>query len=250
MQTKESSKEIFNNANGYLLGIQLDFDELSQLRELIKAHWLYRLQTLVPKYVKDFDQSGMAYYHKLSYLIDHQQAWPTATRILSRNAVSLVRGMRFFKKLCNLFGAISIADEEKFGWENIQWRLVRPHFTDYASLHIDRWFWDLADWPTPHFPHQRINIWIAIDTVSGKNGLLVLPGSHLKKDWKWHYEFNQDRKKPILDEAVQDNLKLLPTESGCVVIFHHDLLHGGAPNIADTSRVSLEFTIFAPLKTG
>lgn len=40
----------------------------------------------------------------------------------------------------------------------------------------------------------------------------------------------------------------MPTEAGRAVIFHDDLLHGGSANLATSTRVSVEFSIFIPLR--
>jgi len=248
MIAKSKLMNEINNESGYALDFKLMPDELQVVRDVIKMHWLYRIQLLAQDHVTNFDKLGMEKYHQLSHLLDHQTAWYTATRVLTRDGVSRIKEMNFFKKLQSLFGNIAIADEAKFGWDNMLWRLVRPGNTDCASIHADRWFWDLAsDWPVPAYPHERLNVWIAIHTVAGKNGLFVVPESQKRADWKWHTEERYGQKKPVLDEDLDKlNLKLLPMESGDGVVFHHNLLHGGAPNSADTTRVSLEFTILVP----
>lgn len=129
------------------------------------------------------------------------------------------------------------------------WRLVRPGNTDCAPLHIDRWFWEISEKPyIPNYPHQRLNVWVAIDTVPEKNGLMVVPYSQHKKDWQYNCELRNGLKKPIISENLEKiDCKLIPSKPGDVILFHHDLLHGGSPNLADKTRVSLEFTLFVPI---
>ena len=234
---------------GFSVEYRLSADELSSVRAFIKEQWLYRLQLLQPTLVSQFDTTGIEYYHELSHLIDHQSAWPSNSRVLSKSAVTAIKAMNFYKKLCEAYGAITIADEEGFGWENMLWRIVRPGNTDCAPLHVDKWFWELGEhWKVPDYPYQCINVWIAIYTEVNKNGLLVVPGSHCKKDWSWHTEVRFGKNKPIIDENLEQvEIQLLPTNPGDIVVFDHDLLHGGAPNCAMTTRVSLEFTLFVPI---
>lgn len=234
-----------NGEMGYSIDLTLSDAELTTLRKMIRMQWLYRLQLLAPQHVHQFDQIGMERYHELAHLIDHSQAWPKYSRVLPREAHDYIRGMPFFKQLESEFGPIKVADEEKLGWENIYWRLVRPGTSDFGSLHADRWFVDLGYYGSEinETDYERVKIWIAIHTEVGKNGFLAVPRSHSKKDWKWHGEERYGQMKPVIDEdpAALD-VTLLPTEPGRAVVFHYDLLHGGAPNLADHTRVSIEFT--------
>ncbi len=243
------SWEIIANKDGYLANIQLTESELLTLRNIISDHWLYRIQLLRPDLVSVFDSLGIENYHKGSHLIEHETVWPTPTRVLQKNSVDIIKKMSFFEKLQTEFGMIEIADEEKFGFANMLWRIVRPNSQDCAPLHVDRWFWEIGDdWKVPNYPHRCINIWIAVYTNPEKNGLLVVPGSQKKLDWAWHTEIRYGKKKPIHDVDIATlDLQLLPLHSGDVVTFNHNLLHGGANNLSDTTRVSLEFTAFVPV---
>ncbi|HLB41626.1 MAG TPA: phytanoyl-CoA dioxygenase family protein [Gammaproteobacteria bacterium] len=238
-----------HSKEGYSTRLRLNEDELGQLRQMIQMQWLYRLQLLIPESVQYFDQLGIKYYHLASHLINHEEVWPKTSRVFPREAVAIIRNMNFFKTLQKMLGNIIISDEENFGWENIYWRLVRPGSSDFGSLHADKWFWDLGQYGQfLDFPHERLKVWIAIYTIAGKNGLCIVPNSHLKKDWKWHVEERSGRKKPIFDDELSGHFKcvLLPLESGQSVIFHDELLHGGAVNLAETTRVSIEFTMLIP----
>jgi ectoine hydroxylase-related dioxygenase (phytanoyl-CoA dioxygenase family) len=96
----------------------------------------------------------------------------------------------------------------------------------------------------PDYPCERVKIWIAIYTAPGKNVLLVIPGSHLRDDWKWHGEEVNGLRKPVFDEKLEElDLRLVETHPGQAVVFHDKLLHGGAMNAADTCRVSIEMTM-------
>jgi hypothetical protein len=250
MHQSELIKDI-NGENGYSLHLKLSDQDLSIIQKMIRIQFLYRLQLLIPKEVYLFNNIEIARYHEFSHLINHAEAWPKYARVLPREAVAIIKEMEFFKKLKMAVGDFTISDEESFGWENIYWRLVRPGNSDYGSLHADKWFWDLGSYgKVADYPHERLKIWMAVHTVCGKNGLRVVPGSHRKKDWKWHMEMKNGLKKPVLDENEDSlDLELLPTEPGQTVVFHDELIHGGAINLADKTRVSLEFTLLVPLDT-
>lgn len=235
--------------DGYSLSLKLSNLELETIQKMIRMQWLYRLQLLVPEHVQQFDEIGIERYHELAHLIEHRNAWLKPARVLPRESISIIRKMDFFKKLEMELGDFHVSDEEHFGWENIYWRLVRPGNTDFGSLHTDKMFWDTEEYgEVASYPHERLKIWIAIHTISGKNGLRVVPGSHWKKGWKWHVEVRNGLNKPILDESEDSlDLKLLHTVPGEAVVFHDELIHGGAPNIAKTTRVSLEFTLLIPV---
>jgi hypothetical protein len=240
--------ELMNGENGYSTDLKLMDSELDILRKCIRMQWLYRLQLLTPKQLKKFDDIGMEHYHDVSNLIDHAGSWPKTSRVLPREDVAMIREMDFFKELESSLGSFHISDEEHLGWENIYWRIVRPGDQDVGSLHADKWFWDIGGYgEVANFEHERLKIWIAIYAVPGKNGFMLLPGSHLKTDWKWHSEKRYGLNKPVFDENIDEfDLKLLPLDSGETVIFHDALIHGGAVNLADTTRISLEFTLLIP----
>lgn len=234
-----------NGEKGYSINLKLTESEIELLRTMTRIQWLYRLQLLVPKHVHQFDEAGIEYYHHFAHLIDHSSAWPKYARVFPREAVSIIGNMKFMKELEAEFGEFKIADEEGLGWGNIYWRLVRPGSSDFGSIHTERWFVELGYYgdeiKDPSL--ERVKIWISLYTMPGKNGLLVIPSSHHKLDWKWHDEEHYGKKKPIIDEDLTKfNRVLLPTEPGRAVVFHYDLLHGGAPNLADMTRVSMEFT--------
>lgn len=236
--------EVYGEA-GYSLKLKWSADELDVMRKMIRMQWLYRLQLLVPKEVHQFDALGIERYHELAHLIDHSKAWPKTSRVLPREAVEVMRKMNFFKQMEDEFGDIKIADEEKLGWENAYWRLVRPGNTDFGTLHTENWFVSLGYYGSEinDTEREKIKLWVPIYSNPGKNGLLVVPQSHRKKDWRWHAEERYGQKKPVIDEdPAQLNTQLLNTEPGRTVIFNYDLLHGGAENLADSTRVSMEFT--------
>ena len=66
----------------------------------------------------------------------------------------------------------------------------------------------------------------------------------MRNDIKWSSEKRHGINKPILEMQEKDiNPILVPSIPGQAIIFHDDLLHGGALNKGQTTRVSAEFTL-------
>jgi hypothetical protein len=231
--------------NGYSLNLKLSDRDLELMQKMIRMQWLYRLQLLAPHLTAEFDQLGIEQYHELAHVIDHSSAWAKTSRVLPRESVDAIRKMDFFKQMEYELGEIKIPDEEKLGWPNVYWRLVRPGNSDFGTLHTENWFVNLGYYGSEinDVEWEKIKIWISIHATPGKNGLIVVPKSHRNKDWKWHAIEKYGQKKPVIDEDVSKlNQELLHTEPGRAVVFNYDLLHGGAENLADLTRISMEFT--------
>jgi hypothetical protein len=135
-----------------------------------------------------------------------------------------------------------VTDEERLGYENIYWRLVRKNsLSDVGPIHADRWFWELGENLFPN-THVRVKVWMPLIQDDQNPSLIVLPESH-KKDFT--YDFKVDslgKKKPIFhDDAVSEAMVTAPVKVGEAIVFNDSLLHGG--KVTDTYRVSLEFTI-------
>ncbi len=243
MFTGRSISQEIECPTGYAL-IRLEKIELERLRTLIRDQWLYRLLLLSPAEVKRFANIEMDHYHELARFIDHSKGWPKTSRILPPSAVCEIRGMPFIKHLESEFGRFEISDEEGIGWEEIYWRLVRPNAPDIGPLHADSWFWEAGHGKTPEGA-TRVKAWVAIYSEKGKNGLRVIPGSHQGNCPPYHLEHRDGFLKPQIDVDEKDlNIILVPTDPGDGIIFHDKLIHGGARNEGETTRVSLEFTFF------
>ena len=124
---------------------------------------------------------------------------------------------------------------------------MRPGVTsDIGPLHADKWFHNLvggSDYGM--FPPETttVKMWIAIYTEPGLNGLLVVPNSH-HKDCKYStVEKNGQIKPQIEEDESLLNVLLVPTKPGTCLIFNEKLLHGGALNNGNKTRVSAEITM-------
>lgn len=232
------------NGLGYCLELSFQKDELNLVRSLIEAQWIENLKRVAPEYVEQFLKCGIVNYHTLAHLIDHAAAWPKINRILPKNAIDFIRTTSLLKSLGDIYGDFVISDEENIGHEEMYWRLVRPNQTsDVGPLHADAWFWELDHGSTPANV-KRVKVWIAIYCEPGMNGLRVVPDSQ-KRRWRYHGEYRDGFSKPQIDEDEATlPIKLIHTQPGDAIVFNDLLLHGGAINKGEQTRVSLEFTLF------
>jgi hypothetical protein len=211
-------------------------DELTFVRGLITEQYLERLARLQPELVETARRIGIANYHLLPISFDHGSSWPKATRLLDPIHVKRFSEMAFFETIREQIGPTATISHDE-----LNWRLVRPHQpNDVGPLHADKWFWDGGYGQMPP-GYERFKIWIAIHTEPGSNGLKVLADSH-RREWLHHFEMRDGVNKPIFDEP-EPEIPLLPLAPGEMVMFHDELLHGGAVNPGKTCRVSIELTV-------
>ncbi len=231
---------------GLIEGLRFEPEELTELRAAVEAQWLARIERLAADQVDNFREAGIERYHELCHVLSHATAWPKRERVLPPSAVETVRNTSLFRRLDRELGPMSISGEDGVEREEVYWRLVRPGEPgDIGPLHADAWFWELGHGVTP-VGMKRVKIWIAIACAPGKNGLLVVPGSH-RRDWRYSGVARDGKVKPQIDteQAIPEPV-LAATPPGTAVVFHDRLLHGGAPNHGTQTRVSLEFTMFVP----
>jgi hypothetical protein len=232
---------------GYLLSY-ISQEDLSFIQSEIFEQYLHNLQRISPKKVNLYKNAGMKAYHNVFEEgdFDHGSNWSKPNRVLGPEFFKKFTQTHFYRELKRCFGDFLISDEENFGWPNVYWRLVRPGYSDIGPVHADKWFWDLGHGEMPS-GYTRLKIWLGVHTESGENGLRVLPCSRKHGNWKYHGEIKGGLLKPVLDEdeASLDMLDL-PLKAGQFVLFHDELLHGGMPNLSDSTRVSLEFTLLIP----
>ncbi len=237
---------------GYDLSYKLCIEDLNILKTFIKDQWIYRLQVEDAKllaYIHEND-IDLEDYHLISNKLKNKNIWSKVSRILPPSFEPWFSNTSFYKKLEQDFGEFSVSDEEHFGWPNFYWRIVRPNQTsDIGPLHRDSWFWKLnKSFKRPPYNFKRIKVWIAIITEPGLNGLLLEEYSHKRKDIKWSGELRDNIQKPVLHTNLSDlNPQLINRSPGEVIVFHDDLLHGGALNKGSKSRISMEFTMLVKI---
>jgi len=236
---------------GYTISEILSSYDLLELRTRINKQILNVLCEVDPKTLDLIsgadDPLGM--YHTIDIGNEHGSNWVKTNRMLSEEDTRWFEACESLKHLRKRFNCNCISDEENIGRSNYYWRITRPHaIEDVGPIHRDEWFWLLNNnFNADLRGLKRIKVWIAIQTVPGKNGLLVQPQSHRRQDLKWEGKSTDTINKPILLTHIDSkSMQLLDTSPGYGVIFHDKLLHGGAINQANQCRCSIEFTMLVP----
>ena len=184
--------------------------------------------------------------------MDHDALWPKMHRVLPQPVVEEIKGFAFVQTLAREFGSFSFSEVVSAngvarGHEEVYWRIVRPGIqSDVGPLHADKWFHDvLGDEHGRLLPENAttVKVWIPLYAEPGRNGLIVVPDSHLRV---WNYEYLESGgiKRPRLTED-QSKLGgiLVNACPGTPVLFNERLLHGGALNQGASTRVSAEITL-------
>ena len=234
--------------SGYEKRRLLSDEDLGELRRRINSQIHKKLNAVNEDVTKhlypDFDYLND--YHKISNTMNHKKIWSKNNRLLSEEDTEWFMNTASIQRLFKEQKTDLVSDEEKISRFNFYWRLTRPLVAeDVGGLHRDEWFWILND----NFGYkvkniERIKIWIAVQTEVGKNGLRVVPESHNKKDIEWEGVATNTIRKPVLKSLIyNDSAVLLDTAPGEGVVFHDQLLHGGAINRGKKARCSIEFTL-------
>jgi hypothetical protein len=248
-------EDIFGQA-GFSTAFSLDPGELAFLRDAIAEQWMARIEEIYPGHVAAFRAAGMTHYHRLSHLVSHENLWRKPHRILPMESVVPFTRFDSIRNLMSaLGGGCRISDVTLFSGNapahpEVCWRLVRPDVpTDVGGMHTDKSFEKVLNSGQLAYAEDEstIKMWIAVHTVPGLNGLYMVPGSH-RRTWRFAHRSAADGyERPVLDEPLGEYTReLVPTSPGQALLFHEDLLHGGAVNTAPTCRVSLELTFVIP----
>ena len=91
---------------------------------------------------------------------------------------------------------------------------------------------------------QTVKIWIALNVVLGKSGLLIAPHSQKSSKPGFSVVKSDGYLKPLINSHEEiPKMDIANTPSGSYIIFGEDLIHGGAPNTSDECRISLEIPL-------
>ncbi len=236
-----SIRQAVEGEAGYYDRLSLSDEELATFRDFIRRQYLDVIARTAPDALEDFAGAPMRDYHLHAHRIDHAATWTMEERMLPPENVRVIREMAFFRALEDEYGPLGMTDLDMPG-RGVYWRIVRPGNSDVGMVHADKWYWDLGHGSMPE-GFERLKIWIAIETEPGLNGLAMLPGSHLRDDWRYHPEFRAGYVKPHIDEDVDSlDLQLLPLPPGGMAVFHDAILHAGVENRGRHTRISAEFT--------
>lgn len=229
--------------------------EISHIKGNITSQYLLRLSEESIPPASFSSHSKLLFppqsYHEISSSIDHSRLWSKPFRVLDKEFISWFSAGSLMNFLVEQFGKnIDITDEERLGYGNVYWRLVRPQNSrDVGPLHRDKWFWDIdKNQVLPEYPFKRIKCWMPLVPESSLNGLLIVKGSHKDTEITWTQFEKDGRIKPkLVIESLKDHPLRADLDVGDVLIFHDELVHGGSINESRFTRISLEFTVFVKL---
>ena len=231
--------------NGFDISQKLTQTEMDIITRAIQTQFSDRLTNLHPDRWQEIEALDLSMYHMCAGNIDHKKAWPKVNRILPLECTRDIKSMDFFHRLEAEFGPLRISNEEGKEEEETYWRIVRPESTsDIGPAHADAWFWECGHGETPE-GLSRFKIWIPIVSEPGKNGLQVVPGSHLNDEYHYEPVMKDGFLKPnFIGDESQIGLELMPLNPGNMIIFNDKLIHKGALNRGKCTRISLEMTCF------
>jgi len=229
---------------GYSLQLKLGVAELEVLAKAVREQYIERIRENAPDQIEWFNNNSIHDYHLGCDRLQHNRVWGKKSRTFNAETVARIKSLDFIRVLEREFGRFEISGESGFEKEEIYWRLVRPgQRDDVGPVHADQWFWNLGNGVTPAGV-QRVKVWIAVMTEAGRNGLRIVPGSH-RQEWRWHGEFRDGIMKPVFDQDPETiGLELPEFTPGQAIVFNDRLLHAGALNAGEKTRVSIEFTLF------
>jgi hypothetical protein len=217
------------------------FERLSLLDEsdlcTIRTYVEERVQLITSKHITDLE-----YYH-LSHSEFHHLLAKKSAREFSHEVVSNILQLPSIRFLMSRFEGYSIdqvIDENGIAKRpEIYFRIVRPNAVeDVGCPHMDTWYHQVAG--LGHRSGTTYKVWISLSSEPGLSGLNFFPDADvLNVHWT-------SRGSSILCDTRQTSLgkAYLPNvASGDCFIFRDDVLHVGALNRGNTTRVSAEITL-------
>lgn len=247
---QEISEENFGGATGVLQGASFQDQDVRRIEELIHEHIISRVRPLSEEAATLISKTSLDKYHLIadrvcelaSSDISHAALFSKASRILSDKTVQEIKKMSFFGYLQEGFKDYYLSDEEKIGYEQIAFRVVRPHAReDVGSLHRDHWFWEYYNFELPS-DRARAKVWTQICGDPKQSGLLLCPGSHRVPGG---FDVSKESGKLMFISKLDNNLpiKRFDGNLGDTVMFNYRNLHTGSLNTSAFTRVSIEITV-------
>lgn len=179
-------------------------------------------------------------YHE-AQLSNHSDVWTKRNRTLCNYHTTNITKLKYFRSLFDSLKLKYITDEQRLGYPNLYYRLIRPGDMDIGSLHADSWFWQI-DGHQLRPDSRRLKIWIPLLTA-GQDAFLFIPRSQNNpQKYRWEIIDSYGMKKPKLISAIDEPICSHGSKPGSPILFHDNLIHGGRP-ILNHTRVSIEFTI-------
>jgi hypothetical protein len=186
----------------------------------------------------------LEHYH-LTHNDHHYRMRKKSTRQFTSDAVEQILGLPSLLYLVDRFSNYTIdrtIDENGIGDRpEIYFRLCRPGYEeDIGDPHMDCWYHQVAG--LGHTKGSTYKVWIAICSQPQLNGLKFFPYADVE-NVQW---VNRNSKPACTPGQVALGDPVLPAvTAGEAFIFKDDVIHMGALNEGDNTRVSVEIT-FVP----
>jgi len=235
------------DASGHVVLDVYTPDEISFINSLIHKQFCHLLEPYLPLAIHNnltFEKL-MDIYLRNQCFADHSNIMKKSNRMLSASDVQRVLALDGTQRILHSLDATYVTDEDQLGYPNLYWRFVRSETPqDIGPLHRDSWFWALSpDDVQLGEDSIRTKIWIPLLVEAGLNGLLVCPGSHKDQNIKWDSVYRDGKLKPQISPDQNLSPQLVEAKPGQAIVFHDDLVHGGALNRSSRPRISMEFTV-------
>jgi hypothetical protein len=233
----------FGGPAGLAQGPSFTADELARINQLVHNQLIDNARLLSSRTADAIADVPLSQYHLVAEPSDHGKLLSKLGRVMTARAVDEIRQMSFFDYVRDAFGPFYLSDEEEIGHEQICLRVVRPNYRqDVGSLHRDSWFWDHFAFHVPE-GINRTKTWVQVCGEPSKAGLLLAPGSHRRPGgYRTETVGGKLGFIPQVDPSDVDLRRFLGAP-GDPVMFNYDILHVGALNRGDATRVSIEITI-------
>lgn len=237
-------RNVLCNGTGFEIIDAFTVEELESMRNYVLSslhRLLLRENALSPAEIQDLSFDN---YHLSSSKFDHKLIFSRRNRLFNEFGLQLLYQSDLWRKITEDFSNCSITNEIHRAKPEVVWRIVRPFEAgDVGPLHADSWFWSINSWT---IPRHRVctKFWILLNGGEGPSGLVVAPGSQLDSGRMFDVVQADGIFKPVIKKSIPDDqLEYLYIKTGQGVMFSYDLVHGGAVTQANSSRVSIEFTI-------
>jgi hypothetical protein len=223
---------------GYATGLILSVSDLEKVQQIVAIH----VSRILSKPIS-FEELLSTEITGVSDIVKNK-----TQRILNKKDAAEFLSLVSIKNLLALFPHLEVSNavdpiKGLVPEYEIYFRIVAPGTGGAASLgHIDGWYDDLynIDWSE----RARLKVWLSLFTEAGKNGLLLRPK---KSSEGFSYETQRTPHGPrpaLINPPSVDTYDFPSLSPGYGVVFESDsVLHLGAPNQSQMSRISLEVSL-------
>ena len=229
---------------GFSIFPQISNNELDEIWEYVRISFSKNFGL---NYLPEKEQ--IINFHKFESNLDQNLKLSVLDRTLNKEVSEILSKQEWLLRICELIDLLP-ADVHSIGHSTFTWRFTRPQVnSDFRPLHRDSWFRTINKEPKildnkKNSMIQTVKIWLALNVVPGKSGLLVAPHSQKSKTPGYSVIESDGYLKPLINsEEGIPKYEYADTPSGSFIIFGEDLIHGGAPNTSNECRLSIEIPL-------